>query len=204
MLSSWILPIIMAMSSSATAGVTRVTSATPSYFQKRDCEEFQYNAGSVHLGSWCVTSVGPPRLEVRQTGIGVSGLGCLPQVFFVNGNGEHRTTEPCSVDSQDIDDGTKGFTETLGKDFSCGSLSSISNLDSIQLNGGDDSVMNIIYHFSNGRSYNAQCTGEGIDFCEAGNIGEPITGGLLNCPLPAEAISINGCDECCGDVIQGC
>lgn len=31
-----------------------------------------------------------------------------------------------------------------------------------------------------------------------------LTGGLLNCQLPAEAISINSCDECCGDVIQGC
>lgn len=109
MLSSWIIPIVLAMSSSATAAVARVT---PSYFQKR-CEKFQYDAGSVHLGSFCVIGVGPPRLMERQTGIGVSGLGFLPEVFFVNENGEHRTSVPCSVDPQDVSGGGKGFTRLL-------------------------------------------------------------------------------------------
>ncbi|KAL6897632.1 hypothetical protein GGI43DRAFT_385486 [Trichoderma evansii] len=190
------------MSSSATAGVARVSPATP-LAKRQNCETFQYDAGSVHLGSWCLVGVVPSRLIERQTGIGISGEGCLPQAPFATENGDHHATGLCSINAQGISSAS-GFTGAFGDNFRCGSFSSFSNLDSIQVNGGDDSTMNIIYNFSDGNSYNAQCTGEGLDFCEGGNIGEPISGGLLNCQLPPETISINGCDECCSDAIQGC
>lgn len=201
MISSWVLSAILAASSTVSAAA--VSSAEPKMFSKR-CDSFQYNAGSVYIGTFCTISVGPPKLKVRQTGIGVSGTACLPEVFLLNDNEQHRTNRISSGDPTSVG-GDVGWVDAFGTapNFDVSSVSS--NLQSIEVTGGTNSNLDVSYHFKDGSSYPRTCSQNYKDFCEGHNIGEAITGSYYKCDLPDPAtVAIDACDECCGDVIKGC